>query len=62
MENIGLIRKRVSHSNHDQLIHRGTFMGNLINLDHVDIINYYNSLLRGIYNYYNFVGNRGKVL
>jgi group II intron reverse transcriptase/maturase len=40
---------------------RGTFQGNLINLDHADILTYYNSKIRGIYNYYNFVCNMDKV-
>jgi hypothetical protein len=62
LENLGLIRKRVSHSDHKNLIFRGTFMGNLINLDHADIILYYNSIIRYIYNYYVFVGNRRKIL
>jgi len=52
------IRKRTSHKNHDQLMYRGTFKGNLINLDHPDIINYYNSVVRGIFNYYSFASNR----
>lgn len=44
----GFIRKRVNHSDHKSLIYRGTFKGNLINLDHADIIRYYNSVIRGI--------------
>lgn len=40
---------------------RGTFQGNLINLDHADILTYYNSKIRGIYNYYNFFCNMDKV-
>ena len=51
------IRKRVSHASHGKLIYRGTFRGNLINLDHADIIRYYNSVMRGIYNYYDFTLN-----
>lgn len=54
----GFIRKRTSHSNHNRLNVRGTFKGNLINLDHADIIMYYNAVVRGIFNYYNFVSNR----
>jgi len=54
----GFIRKRVSHSKHNELNYRGTFRGNLINLDHPDILKYYNSVLRGIQNYYNFSRNR----
>jgi len=62
LNNLGLIRKRISHSDHQNLIFRGTFMGNLLNLDHADIILYYNSIIRDIYNYYVFVGNRCKIL
>jgi group II intron reverse transcriptase/maturase len=51
------IRKRVSHIKHDKLVYRGTFRGNLINLEHADIIRYYNSVMRGIYNYYDFTLN-----
>lgn len=56
--NSGFIRKRVSHTKHKELQYRGTFKGNLINLDHPDILKYYNSVLRGIQNYYNFSRNR----
>lgn len=59
--NNGFIRKRISHSNHEELEYRGTFKGNLINLDHADILKYYNSVLRGIQNYYNFARNRVSV-
>lgn len=31
--------------------YRGTFRGNLINLEHADILRYYNAILRGIWNY-----------
>lgn len=58
----GIIRKRVSHTNHKNHEYRGTFMGNLINLDHADIIRYYNSVIRGIHNYYDFVNNRSNLL
>jgi hypothetical protein len=54
----GFIRKRTSHSKHDVLTYRGTFKGNLINLEHADIIKYYNSVVRGIFNYYSFARNR----
>lgn len=58
LENSGFIRKRVSHMKHNELQYRGTFKGNLINLEHPDILKYYNSVLRGIQNYYNFSRNR----
>lgn len=35
-----------------------TKVGRLINLDHADIINYYNSVIRGTLNYFSFVNNR----
>lgn len=57
----GFIRKRVSHSYHKTLIYRGKFIGSLINLEHADIIRYYNAVIRGIYNYYDFVGNKIKL-
>jgi hypothetical protein len=60
--NRGMIKRRVSHKKHKELILRGTFMGNLINLDHADIIRYYNSVIRGLYNYYDFVRNRLQLL
>lgn len=56
--NNGFIRKRTSHTEHDELLYRGTFKGNLVNLDHPDILKYYNSVLRGIHNYYSFAKNR----
>lgn len=57
LETNRFIRKRTSHKEHEKLIFRGTFKGNLINLDHADIIMYYNSVMRGIYNYYDFTSN-----
>jgi group II intron reverse transcriptase/maturase len=53
----GFIKTRIKHDEHKRRIYRGTFRGNLINLDHADILRYYNSVIRGLYNYYNFVGN-----
>lgn len=58
LTNNGFIRKRTSHTKHTELTYRGTFKGNLINLDHSDILKYYNSVLRGIQNYYSFAKNR----
>lgn len=57
----GFIRKRTSHTIHNELEYRGTYKGNLINLDHPDILKYYNSILRGIQNYYSFAKNRSAV-
>lgn len=54
----GMIKERTSHTSHSNKTYRGTFLGNMINLDHGDIIVYYNSVIRGIYNYYDFVDNR----
>lgn len=53
----GFIKTRIKHEEHDQKKYRGTFRGNLINLEHADILRYYNSVTRGLYNYYDFVGN-----
>lgn len=57
LETNRFIRKRTAHGTHNKLIYRGTFKGNLINLEHADIIMYYNSVMRGIYNYYDFTSN-----
>lgn len=54
----GFIRKRTSHTKHPELEYRGGFKGNLINLDHPDILKNYNSVVRGIQNYYSFAKNR----
>ena len=35
-----------------------TKVGRLINLDHADIIKYFNSVIRGVLNYYSFANNR----
>lgn len=35
-----------------------TFVGRCINLDHQDILRYYNSVIRGVFNYYSFANNR----
>src|SRR5436305_3475165 len=61
LETEGFIRKRTSRYNRNKLEYRGTFRGNLINLDHADILMYYNSKISGIYNYYNFVCNMNQV-
>lgn len=57
LETNRFIRKRTAALDDKSLEYRGTFKGNLINLDHADIIMYYNSVIRGIYNYYKFVNN-----
>jgi group II intron reverse transcriptase/maturase len=61
LANNGFIRKRTSHTLHNELEYRGTFKGNLINLDHPDILKYYNSVLRGLQNYYSFARNRSAI-
>lgn len=58
LEANGFIRKRVNHKKHSSFQYRGTFKGNLINIDHPDIIGYYNSIMRGLFNYYDFVANK----
>ena len=57
----GFIRKRICHTQHKEIGFRGGFKGNLINLDHPDIIKYYNSVVRGIQNYYSFAKNRSSI-
>lgn len=59
--NNGFIRKITSHTIHNELEYRGRFKGNLVNLDHPDILKYYNSVLRGIQNYYSFARNRSSI-
>lgn len=61
LANNGFIRKRTSHAMHKELEYRGTFKGNLINLDHPDVLRYYNSVVRGIQNYYSFAINRSAI-
>lgn len=61
LANNRFIRKRISHFDHEEYIYRGTYKGNLINLDHPDILKYYNSVVRGIQNYYRFAKNRAAV-
>jgi len=58
LEANGFIRKRVRHKNHNSFQYRGRYKGNLVNLDHPDIIAYYNSVMRGLFNYYDFVANK----
>jgi group II intron reverse transcriptase/maturase len=38
-----------------------TAVRRMVNLDHADIVNYYNSVIRGIVNYYSFVDNYTRV-
>jgi hypothetical protein len=61
LANNGFIWKRTSHAIHSELEYRGTFKGNLINLEHPDILKYYNSVLRGIQNYYSFSRSRVQI-
>jgi hypothetical protein len=48
----GFVKSRIRKNTNSKLIYRGTFKGNLINMDQPDIIKHYNSLMRGFYNYY----------
>ena len=57
----GFVTKRIRPGTNDVIGYRGTFRGNLINLDHADIIRYYNAVTRGIYNYYKIVSNMNKL-
>lgn len=58
LKNNGFIRMRTSHTRHKEMMYRGKFKGNLINLDHPDILKYYNSVVREVQNYYRFSKNR----
>lgn len=60
--NIIRLRVRQKSNDNNDLIYRGRFIGNLIHLDHPDIINYYNTIIRGIYNYYCICRNHGQLL
>nr|NP_066494.1 orf762 [Rhodomonas salina]AAG17765.1 orf762 [Rhodomonas salina] len=42
-------------------IFKPTALGKLVNFDHADIIGYYNSVARGIMNYYSFVDNYSRL-
>lgn len=55
------LRTRKFSNDKNDLTHRGTFRGNLIHLDHPDILIYYNSIIRGIYNYYCICRNEGQL-
>jgi hypothetical protein len=57
LETNGFITKRIIPGTNDKIGYRGTFRGNLVNLDHADILRYYNAVIRGVYNYYCFVNN-----
>lgn len=59
--NIVRLRVRQKSNDTNDLIHRGRFRGNLIHLDHPDIINYYNTIIRGIYNYYCICRNHNQL-
>lgn len=56
----GLVKAKTSQGK-TGIEYRGTFRGNLINLEHPDILRYYNAILRGIWNYYAFVHNKGRL-
>lgn len=59
--NIVRLRVRKQSNNKMDLIHIGRFRGNLINLDHADILIYYNAIARGIYNYYCICRNHNQL-
>lgn len=42
-------------------IYKPTSLGRVMNLDHADIVRYYNQVIRGIVNYYSFVDNLSKL-
>lgn len=45
----------------NRLVPRGTAKLNLINLSHYEIVSFYNSKMRGLYNFYSFAGNRKRL-
>lgn len=57
LESNGLITRRTRPGTNEKIEYRGTFRGNLVNLDHADILRYYNAVIRGVYNYYSIVNN-----
>lgn len=57
LKSSGFVKIRTRHDKHTEQEYRGTFKGNLVNLEHADILRYYNSVIRGVYNYYDFVHN-----
>jgi group II intron reverse transcriptase/maturase len=61
LKNNGFIVLRKDPKTGEETIFRGTFKGNLVNLDHADILRYYSSVIRGFYNYYKIVRNMSKV-
>jgi hypothetical protein len=61
LENNGFIKKVKNRVEHQKMVYHGTFKGNLVNLDHADILMYYNAVMRGIYNYYQIVRNQMKL-
>lgn len=56
-----LIKNKIARRTHD-----GNIMArpvtSLVNLDHATIIQFYNSKIHGVLNYYSFAGNRVKIL
>lgn len=57
LEANGFIRKRLKPGTRDTYMYRGKYVGSLINLDHADILRRYSSVIRGIYNYFQFCNN-----
>lgn len=58
----GFVRYGIRPGSHGERIPVGTFKGNLVNLDHPDILSYYSSIMRGLYNYYNVVNNMARLM
>lgn len=61
MKNEGFIKVRTMPGTEDRRVYRGTYKGTLVNLEHADIVRYYNSVIRGVYNYYSFVNNTDRL-
>nr|YP_009710071.1 hypothetical protein [Coleochaete scutata]QFU80176.1 hypothetical protein [Coleochaete scutata] len=56
-----LVTKKFLKWNNDGSYCEGTALRRLINLDHSDILNYYQSVIKGILNYYSFVDNKANL-
>lgn len=56
-----LIKNKIARRNHDGKI-LARPVTSLVNLDHATIVQFFNSKIHGILNYYSFAGNRIKIL
>jgi len=56
-----LVTRRFMKWNFNGTILRAKGLGRMTNLDHADIIAYYNAVVRGILTYYSFADNRSRL-